>query len=707
MEVREIDTEIAELHIIMPVESPEQCVKQLVRESTGQVHVLDLSMGNFNVPSMLCEHVHSICGKSDCEVIWIDGHDFAPLVGDKSRLEYVNWLCERADTKGEDGRSIKEWFTYQNEASLWWFSALSVKDVFNRVYPRWQFFAIHVLKYLASEGVTTESTSVWSVDEEVGRSIKIAAEYTISSATRIRHVSSCNAEQGPPLLKRIVDSIRSLEVTQIVRSIFSNVRRIVEEVNFSRRKIEPLQSETFRESATERRPLAVVFTRFPHAWQIERKIEESDKGEFLDHYLADAPRRLREHGVNVAWLPDVESDEKNLNEWMERRGKRALPDVLPWMVLKWTDALRVIGHLMRWKVLYVWLFLIRRIHDRWHYEGIPLGDWLKRDYRYLCLGAGGFHMLEVERLRRAFQTIKPDAVVYRNEFHFIGRRIATAAIDSMELIGVQHGMLQREDTTYQLHPSEIGTERKTNKTREQKHLLPVPDRCAVFGTYNVNYFEKWSSYPIDRIHAIGGVRHDRLAENYLLSGGLRSERVGRIRKKLNLPLNQPVILICTDFERSARTLLTLTIKGMQMAGISAFLAIKPHHYHSSKSTVKETLDEERFKNYSIYGGSIYQLMFVADVIVTGTSTVTIESCLLDTPSIVAAAHQEYQLYPYIEENIGRVVTNAGSMGECLRYALTNGTLVKRNNKVLKRHLDNADAKACVRLAKLILKTAGT
>jgi hypothetical protein len=52
--------------------------------------------------------------------LWLVATDFATELADSSRQEYVRWLSAVGNQVILDGRSIKEWFTYKGEVSLWW-----------------------------------------------------------------------------------------------------------------------------------------------------------------------------------------------------------------------------------------------------------------------------------------------------------------------------------------------------------------------------------------------------------------------------------------------------------------------------------------------------------------------------------------------------------------------------------------------------------
>lgn len=684
------------LHILTPVESPHDIVERIVEKDwgTGETIVLDLSVGNLGHPSPLREHGTEYERQID-GFRWIDGQSFAATVGDTSRETYVDWVSEIADQPLSGGKSIKEWFTYRGKVSLWWYTTMSEKDFEGHPF-RWMFYMFAVIGQVSSrESPTFSEVHIWSGTEYVGDALKqqFANEGVHARVHSVEgrgerwsdgRFTSEEDRSRATLLTRVADGIKKLlvRIKILGRSLlfWSSLREL--------RSKSPL-------SSGQDRPLFLIHSQSPNSLRAREVYDAVDEDvDYLDHYFGDMPFRLHRAGMNVAYLPAV--TQFNHEDWIDKTDGYPLGSALPWMTVSVSQTAGLLFQQIKWLFYFYWLFGVQKVHERWTYEGIPLGRPLFEEYWELCVrGEGMMKMKEVERYRTACKALSPEAVLYRGEFYRWGRTISAGADGHTTRIGVQHGILNREHTVYQFRRRDLPVE--SDGPCDHVHNCPAPDRFVGFGTYVKEQFERWGGYRADRVVPIGGVRHDSLVRTFR-----RELSSSSLRFQLDLPEDQSVVLVCTGLSQQAGLYFDMVADGLKQTSHEAFVAVKLHHFHGGEAHVHRTAERRGIKDYSIFREHIYRLLDCADVLVAGTSTLAIEAHLLDTPVVSIVGHPNYELYPFTDEGIAQTVCTHDQMATALQRALDrpSGHVAEpgTRNPLLRRHLHNEDASACRRLA---------
>jgi hypothetical protein len=472
-------------------------------------------------------------------------------------------------------------------------------------------------------------------------------------------------------------------------------------------------SRQWNRAAKQGRPRVLILTQYPHSWQ------EIDAGEGypegvteVDRYFADTPWRLQQAGLCVGWLPVLSgrpSSGQAEQRW-QHRTTAGIPDALPWMKVHWSVVPTIFWNMVGFCLRYLWTFSIQKRDRTIFYGDLPLGHWIREEYRHLSHFAGAPHLFQIESFRSVIEALQPDVILYRNEFFVVGRQIAAAGQGRTHLLAVQHGMMNREDTVYQFHPSEIMTggscELKDSSQSMGPHIhhCPVPDAIAVFGTETVRWFDQWGGYPADRLVVTGGLRHDRLMDRYVsqMSASKRSKR-RRLREELGWPADDHVVLLCTGYIRDVRTWCDMTASACQSTGMDLHLAIKPHPYHGGSEIAVSSARDMGLAAYSVTDdGDIYKQIAAADVLVTGVSTVVIESILIGTPVVMISAHSDYSLYPSKSSTTPEGWICVGADAAVLSTGILKALRSDLHDKPLeisktRKFLHNADGQAVRRL----------
>lgn len=710
------------VHVLMPSEQYEEILREILRCSDQDVSVLDLSVGNFHVPSQLGNAMRRLIDESDeFNVHWLDAQALAPELGDASRAAFVEWTSHQASKDIHGKKSLKEWFVYQGDFSLWWLSAVSQK--MQEVTPiRWMIFAHDVINSTLNSGhsdqdergsgpeTSTLRVTIWGEDDEVTQSVgnMVAAR---GHDVRIGGLSRSNPGR-PTIVTRPVgsESSRRNYLTSILyslRMMLAAILRLAENYWIARKRARSSGSAfptTDDDSTSLRVLLATDFPRLWHRLPPEERFERDVA--WMDRYFDAAPWRLQEKGVRVAWLPTFGS-QKDFEVWKQIRGA-GLPDAVEKMTVHWTKILGIVKHLVLWTIKYIWLFEIKRVDQRIAYKDLPLGHWVRHDYRNLASFSSAAHLFTVEQFRCAFESLSPDVVLYTSEFYSLGRKIAAVAPPSTRLVACQHGMLHREDTVYQFSSRDVDVDASTFVD-----TCPMPDICTVFGSNTVKWFRSWGGYPPHRVIATGGLRQDRLVERYSSDGALGvAPHRNSIRNALGWPVGRPVVLLCTAFWRDVASHFELTMAGCRSLDVVPHVAVKLHPLHPASEAVHETAGYLGVTDYSVFtDGQVYDMIHAADLLVTCTSTVIVEAELLSTPTIVISAHRDYPLHvpdgcsaspsrPTAALS-GHTVSNFEEMKAALHRAFRNGGIEPEDHAVTVASMANAEDTAWMNLLDVI------
>ena len=690
-----------EYHILGRVDDPASVARRIVEKAVPGAVIIDLSAGQLNSPH---QPHRDIPADLLASITWINGQHLAPEIGDASRNEYVKWLSEAADQPVAHGKSIKEWFTYKGEISLWWFVGISLRHSTNQP-QRWWFYQHYALKQLAEKAQENQTWHFWTGhnDEELLTQVAPA-----SVSNRLHSLEALSS--GKKNKKSFRDSVRDVfkrsdtgmatlimqQAVRIAAGTLKKLSKLAKQTSDIHRSIgasHPLWPEN------RSHPLVLVQTKFPKSWApvpdaVDLKISDVS----YDHYFGDAPAQLSAQGYQTAWLTSIEPGSEDGNKWKETCKTQSIPDATPWMVLKQEDAWQIAYHQLRWALLYIYLFIWKDIDTEWTYEGIPLGHWFKDTYHRRAWHSSGI-FADIERYRHAFESLKPTAVLYRDEFYLTnGRRLSAAGTGRTTLVGVQHGMVSRDHTVYQWHPDDIGEYRSVEQSDHVYHA-PVPDYFAAFGEHYVDQFEAWGGYPADRAVPVGGLRHDVLVEKFNLKEK-RSERTQQrkaLRTRYNLPQDKPILLLCTGTEESAGVWFRMVVEALQCQSTNAFVAVKLHQYHGGECDVRAVADERRFDAYEVYTEDVYPLMEASDVLITSASTTLLEGRLFGMKGIAICATADYQTYPFSDAQLASVVTNVEEMEVVLTESIQKIEEDLNAEEQIFRHLLNLSSTATAEL----------
>ncbi|MCS4044606.1 hypothetical protein GGQ00_003066 [Salinibacter ruber] len=688
-----------ECHILGAVEEPKKTARRIVEEAGEGAVVVDLSAGQLNWSHSPHQHLSEEAREA---TTWVNGQDLAPEIGDASRNAYIEWLSEAASQPIAHGASIKEWFTYRGEVSLWWFTGMSLKHPINQP-QRWRFYQFFALKQLVSKIDDADAKwHIWGGGEE---SDLLCEVLPASTSVQYHEYEPTKKDSGLPLRTRIRKWLSESRVGETglvlldgIRSFGRTALRLLWVAHQTQNRASEIDETHPLHPAQRSKPLVLIQTKFPKSWEpVPGSTNLKISSAWYDHYFGDSPAELRSHGYRTGWLTSVEPESERAEQWKQVTQTQAIPDASPWMVLGYSDAWRIAWHRLKWALVYVYLFVYRQVHSKWTYEGVPVGHWFKDAYRWAwCTDA----FADVERYRHACASLEPDAVLYRDEFYpSSGRRLSAGAKGNTQLVGVQHGMISREHTVYHWHEGDIETS-NSGKGADHVHHAPVPDWFAAFGSHYVEQFDEWGGYPASRVVPVGGLRHDVLVDQFDLHkpSEARKAQKSALRGIYSLPEDRPALLLCTARKQTAGMWFEMIVEVLERQSLEAFVAVKLHQYHGGEEDVRRVAERHSFDAYEVYIEDVYPLMAASDVLIGSASTTVLEGRLFGLKCIAICATEEYQPYPFSRDELASAVTDAEDMGQALRETM------EREGKTsgsLSRHLNNEDGNALCRLAEFL------
>ena len=693
----------SEVHVLGRVDDPESVADRIVENAKPGAVIIDLSAGQLNSPHRPHRHIDE---ERLAQITWINGQHFAPEIGDISRNAYIKWLSEAADQPIAHGKSIKEWFTYKGEISLWWFTDISLKHPTYQP-QRWSFYQIFALQHIvASEDTLPKSWKIWSSRAEFSVLQQVPPNEISINWGQYKD-SKTDKSSDHNNIREVLERYRLGKTVLLIREAFQVSRQTLADLQQLSQKTKKLRDSEESTSAQEhvfndeKKPLVLCRTGFPNSWtRVPESLNLRTSSEWYDRYLGDLPAQLQDEGYNVAWLTSVKPDSEKSKKWSLVRETQTVSDATPWMVLTNKDARSIAWHQLKWAFLYIYLFVWCAPTVEWKYRDIALGHWIRETYRWAWRNRVKA-LVDIERYKYACQALNPAVVVYRNEFYPEGRRISAALKGKTHLVGLQHGLISREHTVYQWDPNDI-QEIDSRDQPDHVNYVPSPDWFAAFGDKYVEEFAHWDGYPAERVIATGSVRHDVLVDQFRLNAKKenRKKQTDLLRRRYSLPVDKPVILLCTRTQQDAEVWFEMVVSAVRKNEIDVFIAVKLHQYHGGGDLVHRVAQKNMFNEYQVYEEGLYSLMNASDVLVTSASTTMLEGSLFGLKGIEVVATKQYQVSTYSDSDVATAVESPQEMGIALLSLLQSEIKISTSNN-LSRYLRNKDGSALNRLSALL------
>lgn len=681
----------SEVHLIERVRQPDSVCSAIRELSPHGGTILDFSSGRVGAVSAL--DVEAFPASEAFR--WISASDFERDLAERTRRAFVHLVHEIGSKPIADGKNIKELLAYGDSLSLWWLSQTSEKHAINHAL-RWWIYCAAVIDRLFEEGQVEEGLqwNIWAPNA-------ITADFYRSViGPRGRVVVRGPGSDGPPKPVEPIEVVRTnLYACYVVARavLMSAVKMLTGRAGDAHANVR----ERTREDIGDAKHVMVVSISDTGWKEIGDPENHESKIDYYDSYMGYMPWTLSEHGISVSWLRNTKAWGE-YKAWKERCVARSgLRDASQHAVLGPRAALRVLRNASRLITTFNRLVAARPSGARWSHGGRSLDRLIERDLKTLCEKSAVNLLVQFEQYRRAVERVQPVAVLYKSEMFIPGRLISAAMKGRTRLIALQHGIHIDEALPYQFDPRDVDG----REVPDHVHYCPMPDVFAAFGEYAVEQFEEWGGFDADNVVPIGGVRHDHLVRTLYARPERQGELKRTLRARLDLPAEAPVVLLCTQQRKDVGRWLDMVLQGIGALRPDVFVAVQLHHAHGGAEDVHAAAAARGFENYRIFKDATYPLIACSDVVVTGPSTIVLESILLDTPAISIAGSQAHETYPYQSDGLATTISTPAELGVALGQILEPGApepgWQHRRRELLRRHLWNDDAGACARLIELI------
>lgn len=264
--------------------------------------------------------------------------------------------------------------------------------------------------------------------------------------------------------------------------------------------------------------------------------------------------------------------------------------------------------------------------------------------------------------------------------------IAAARNLGIATIGAQHGTIFPMHLMYTPPPGQIDA-------------APTPDRFAAYGEFSEATLCEIGAFPKDRVAVVGSPRFEHLVRDAVDSTSARD--------LLELPRDKRVIVLATQiypwFKLAARAL----FEAVRERG-DVVVCVKMHPHDRTLDEYRRLTAEVGAANVRFYADRFAELLAACDVLVSGSSTATLEAILLGRRTICINFSTEPDRYPYVAEGGSLGATNAAGLHGAIAAALDPRLAAQHETarrQFLERHLGpTVDGRAASAFVDLVLRT---
>jgi hypothetical protein len=426
------------VHLIERVPNPAGVYADIRSLSPSACTVVDLSSGRVGAVSML--DPGTLPGGEECR--WIRASEYEGALADQTRKDYVSLVHELGSKEVADGKNIKNLLAYDLDFSLWWLSETSEKHAINHPL-RWCIYCCSLIDRLFESGEIEEGLTwrIWAADRIVADIYKAA----------IGSRGSVEVQGGGR-----EESSRGTEPISLLKVNTYNLYVLARAWALGSIKRDHKSSYRERDRDSSDQDVLVVSVS-DTGWKKVAEPEAHDSGvEYYDSYMGYMPWNIEDGRIRVSWLRNTIS-RKEYTSWRERwlNGSER-KDASCHAILGPRAALRVFANANRMAASYNRLIAGRGSQGTWSYKGISLDALIDRDLRALCTKRAVNYMVRFEQYRKAVETIRPTAVLYKSEMFIPGRLISAAMKGRTRLVALQHGIHIDEALVYQFDPRDVG-----------------------------------------------------------------------------------------------------------------------------------------------------------------------------------------------------------------------------------------------------------
>lgn len=336
------------------------------------------------------------------------------------------------------------------------------------------------------------------------------------------------------------------------------------------------------------------------------------------------------------------------------------------------------------------------------FDGIPLYDILKEDVEALLKSFKTYTSVSfIEAAKRILDTIKPSVILMHDEYGTLQLSlIKEAKKRNIPTISIQHGANTETWISYVHKIQHV-------KDESGKISFPLPQKMCVWSNKAKGNLLKFGNFPNNIPEVTGDPKIDFLPK------AIQQFNSTRIKEKLNIPTRKKIILFATQTlpNLQEKELITKSvfesIKNLQ----DVYLIIKAHPNETGLSFYKKIADENDVSNYTIQQfSSLYELLYIANVVIVPYSTVGLEGMRMKKPVITLNLLGLHNDDPLIKSGFSQVVKNQSELLPILQKCLEpipDSKILESSAQYSENEIGLVDGKASERITNLILELKST
>jgi len=550
-------------------------------------------------------------GVATNDLMFITKHDlYAP--SEISAQKNTNEIFDRIEKQIVEGKKLYELFRY-DDVSLWWF--------------------IHPTIYLSLK----EAISFIDSFQEILKGKNIEKINVIGDFNKLSLIQQICKKHHIKVSHSVIPYIKFQIFKWITRKIQpSRYKRITKKKHHDR--LQHFKNKKQEIPSINNKIVFAVATAYRRKI-LDLKTGDPKSGEFLIGPVIDIVKKI---GYDVVGL-DLDYTFKGQVELLSQR----LDDDIPWFPIEvLTENFHNPGE-KKFLNYYNQIINDDEFKAVFNYDGISF--WNQIESNFVTLSYFPYlpmYMTLINACKTYFESNKPLSVFIPYEAGPMALPIIIACQkNNIRTIGFQHGLIYGINPDYSHH-----------NFRSEKDLMgmPLPDHLLLFGDFAKNTLIEQKTYPPEKLIVFGHSMYLNLEKIHSI---LQSYD---IKEKYKIPKNKKIILFTTGrFQRYYHGFETrnhdekILEKLLQEFGKNNdyFIILKPHPTEEYVEYYRNLISNYDSKNFVIMQGDLFELLYIADVVVCYFSTILLDSIALGKFAIEVDFGETISTIPFKEFHV--------------------------------------------------------
>lgn len=332
------------------------------------------------------------------------------------------------------------------------------------------------------------------------------------------------------------------------------------------------------------------------------------------------------------------------------------------------------------------------------YEGVSIYSLIKQDINYLFKSLKAYVAVAlIETAKKIIEIEKPSIIAMHDEYGALQMALIKAAKEKkIPSLSVQHGIIFEDLLYYSHKPNHV-----SGKNMELD--FPLPDKMCVWSENIKQGLIEFGSFSSSIPVVTGDPKIDFLPK------ALKFFNYEKITAKLEIPIGKKIIFFATEnlVKKEESILVIKSIMKAIKELSNYYLLIKMHPNESDLSFYHKFAKEFEISEYSIVKNyNLYELLYIADVVIVSYSTVGVEAMRMKKPVIALNLMGIHDAVPLIRKKIALVVRKENDLLPVIRKCLDpkfSKNFVENGKIFAEQEIGIADGNAVKRIVDVILK----